>query len=59
MPAQAWYTLKRARGTAFGDRPLPGGTVQRFPTDSPGRVRAALAVAAAVEGGAGAKVETG
>ena len=39
VPVQVWYTLKRARGTAFGDRPLPGGTVQIYEPDSSGRVQ--------------------
>ena len=39
VPVQVWYTLKRARGTAFGDRPLPGGTVQLYQADSGGRVQ--------------------
>jgi len=39
VPVQVWYTLKRARGTPFGDRPLPGGTVQLFVGDSSGRVQ--------------------
>src|SRR2546426_783396 len=39
VPVQVWYTLKRARGTAFGDRPLPGGTVQLYQPDSAGRVQ--------------------
>ena len=39
VPVQVWYTLKRPRGTAFGDRPLPGGTVQLYQTDSGGRVQ--------------------
>ena len=39
VPVQVWYTLKRARGTPFGDRPLPGGTVQLFQADSAGRVQ--------------------
>src|SRR2546423_4859115 len=38
-PVQVWYTLKRARGTAFGERPLPGGTVQVFQADSAGRLQ--------------------
>jgi len=38
-PVQVWYTLKRVRGTAFGDRPLPGGTVQLYEADSGGRVQ--------------------
>jgi len=39
VPVQVWYTLKRVRGTAFGDRPLPGGTVQLYEPDSAGRVQ--------------------
>ena len=39
VPVQVWYTLKRARGSAFGDRPLPGGTVQLYQPDSAGRVQ--------------------
>jgi hypothetical protein len=39
VPVQVWYTLKRARGMPFGDRPLPGGTVQLFQADSGGRVQ--------------------
>ncbi|HXI63159.1 MAG TPA: hypothetical protein VNH14_01480 [Gemmatimonadales bacterium] len=39
VPVQVWYTLKRARGTAFGDRPLPGGTVQLYQSDSAGRLQ--------------------
>ncbi len=39
VPVQVWYTLKRARGTPFGDRPLPGGTVELFQPDSQGRVQ--------------------
>jgi hypothetical protein len=39
LPVQVWYTLKRARGTPFGDRPLPGGTVQLYEPDSAGRVQ--------------------
>ncbi len=39
VPVQVWYTLKRPRGTPFGDRPLPGGTVQLFARDSSGRVQ--------------------
>lgn len=38
-PVQVWYTLKRGRGTPFGDRPLPGGTVQLYQADSTGRVQ--------------------
>jgi len=36
---QVWYTLKRARGTPFGERPLPGGTVQLYQADSAGRLQ--------------------
>jgi hypothetical protein len=39
VPVQVWYTFKRGRGTPFGDRPLPGGTVQLYQTDSAGRVQ--------------------
>jgi len=39
VPVQVWYTLKRTRGTSFGDRPLPGGTVELFQPDSEGRVQ--------------------
>jgi len=37
VPVQVWYTLKRGRGTPFGERPLPGGTVQLYQADSAGR----------------------
>ncbi len=39
VPVQVWYTFKRSRGSAFGDRPLPGGTVQLYQPDSFGRVQ--------------------
>jgi hypothetical protein len=39
VPVQVWYTFKRNRGSAFGDRPLPGGTVQLYQPDSSGRVQ--------------------
>ena len=39
VPVQVWYTLKRSRGSAFGDRPLPAGTLQLYQTDSAGRVQ--------------------
>lgn len=39
VPVQVWYTFKRGRGTPFGDRPLPGGTVQLYQADSAGRVQ--------------------
>jgi hypothetical protein len=38
VPVQVWYTLKRQRGTPFGERPLPGGTVQMFQADSGDRL---------------------
>lgn len=39
VPVQVWYTIKRARNTPFGDRPLPAGTVQLYQADSSGRVQ--------------------
>src|SRR5947208_7948578 len=39
VPVQVWYTLKRPRATPFGDRPLPGGTVQVFQADSGARLQ--------------------
>jgi hypothetical protein len=39
VPVQVWYTLKRARGSSFGDRPLPAGTVQLYQADSAGRAQ--------------------
>ena len=33
-PVQSWYTLRRGRGSPFGDRPLPGGTVQLYHADA-------------------------
>src|SRR5207247_10180649 len=39
VPVQVWYALKRPRGTPFGDRPVPGGTVQVYQADSLGRVQ--------------------
>ena len=39
VPVQVWYTIKRANRTAFGDRPLPAGTVQLYQADSSGRVQ--------------------
>jgi hypothetical protein len=39
VPVQVWYTFKRVRGSAFGDRPLPAGTVQLYQADSSGRVQ--------------------
>ena len=39
VPVQVWYTFKRAKGTSFGDRPLPGGTMQLYQADSSGRLQ--------------------
>ena len=39
VPVQVWYTVRRAARTAFGDRPLPAGTVQLYQADSSGRVQ--------------------
>ena len=39
VPVQVWYTLKRTKGTPFGDRPLPGGTMQLYQADSSGRLQ--------------------
>jgi hypothetical protein len=39
VPVQVWYTVKRAAKTPFGDRPLPGGTVQLYQADSAGRAQ--------------------
>src|SRR6266851_4864678 len=39
VPVQVWFTLKRGRGTPFGDRPLPAGTVQLYQADSAGRLQ--------------------
>ena len=36
-PVEVTYTLKRARKSAFGERPLPGGVVRLFQADSAGR----------------------
>jgi len=38
-PVQSWYTLRRGRGSPFGDRPLPGGTVQLYEADAEGRLQ--------------------
>lgn len=38
VAVQVWYTVARARGSTFGARPLPGGTVQLYQADSSGRV---------------------
>ena len=39
VPVEVWFTIKRAAKTSFGDRPLPGGTVQLYQADSTGRVQ--------------------
>ncbi|MGH7645858.1 MAG: DUF4139 domain-containing protein [Gemmatimonadales bacterium] len=39
VPVQVWYTIRRARGGGFGDRPLPAGTVQLYQPDSAGRAQ--------------------
>ncbi len=39
QPVQVWYTLKRAKGSAFGDRPLPAGTAQVYQGDAAGRLQ--------------------
>jgi hypothetical protein len=38
-PVQSWYTLRRGRGSPFGDRPLPGGTVQLYQADAEARLQ--------------------
>jgi hypothetical protein len=39
VPVQVWYTLQRAKGTPFGDRPLPGGVMQLYQPDDAGRLQ--------------------
>ncbi len=39
VPVQVWYTFRRTKGTPFGDRPLPGGTMQLYQADSSGRLQ--------------------
>jgi hypothetical protein len=39
VPVEVSYTLKRARKTEFGDRPLPGGVARLFQADSSGRLQ--------------------
>ncbi|HUF34309.1 MAG TPA: hypothetical protein VMN37_00080 [Gemmatimonadales bacterium] len=36
-PVEVSYALQRPRGSAFGDRPLPGGVVRIYQADSAGR----------------------
>jgi hypothetical protein len=37
VPVEVSYTLKRPRGGAFGDQPLPGGVARLFTPDAQGR----------------------
>ena len=39
LPVQVYYTLTRARRTAFGDAPLPAGAARIFEADSAGRLQ--------------------
>lgn len=39
VPVEVSYTLKRARKTDFGDRPLPGGVARLYQADSAGRLQ--------------------
>ncbi|HLQ23356.1 MAG TPA: hypothetical protein VK132_09115 [Gemmatimonadales bacterium] len=39
VPVEVSYTLKRARKTSFGDRPLPAGVMRLFQADSAGRLQ--------------------
>ena len=39
VPVQVWYTFRRTKGTPFGDRPLPGGTMQLYQADSSSRLQ--------------------
>ncbi len=39
VPVSVDYTLDRRRGTPFGDRPVPGGTVRIFDRDREGRLQ--------------------
>jgi hypothetical protein len=39
VPVSVNYTLDRRRGTPFGDRPVPGGTVRIFERDREGRLQ--------------------
>jgi hypothetical protein len=39
VPVEVIYTLTRPRKTDFGDRPLPGGVVRLFQSDSGGRAQ--------------------
>ena len=39
VPVEVSYTVKRPRGSALGDRPLPGGVARLFEADSAGRLQ--------------------
>lgn len=39
VPVQVTYTLKRARKTAFGDLPIPGGVARIYEQDTQGRLQ--------------------
>lgn len=39
VPVQVWYSFARGRGSAFGDRPLPAGTIQLYQPDSSDRLQ--------------------
>ncbi len=39
LPVEVSYTIKRPRGTMFGDRPLPGGVARMYEADSTGRLQ--------------------
>ena len=39
VPVEVSYTLKRARNSEFGDRPLPGGVARLYQADSAGQVQ--------------------
>jgi hypothetical protein len=39
LPVEITYTLKRARKSSFGDRPLPGGVGRIYQTDSAGALQ--------------------
>ncbi len=38
-PVEVSYTLKRPRGSAFGDRPMPGGVARVYQADKEGRLQ--------------------
>jgi hypothetical protein len=39
VPVEVSYTIKRPRGTGFGDRPLPGGVARLYQPDSAGQLQ--------------------